>query len=198
MGERSKGYKTITMAITLTIACSFSLPAYSQSPKPTVEVAGKTLKLLGRGLREFLFIDIYTLDAYSESGNCAPGKIVYNTESKLMRLTLIRKIPVKRLQSEFRNTFEKNMPKKGDIAALQKKIDSFLSYFKKDLTKGSTVELTFVPRKGSTVKHNGKALGPVIPGRDFAELAWRSYFGGNTCCKQVKSMVLSQCKKSGN
>ena len=99
MGANSKGFKTVAMAITLALACSLSLPAYSQSPKPTVEAAGKTLKLLGRGLREFLFIDIYTLDAYSESGACAPGKIVYNTEVKLMRLTLIRKIPVKRLQS---------------------------------------------------------------------------------------------------
>lgn len=186
-----------SMIFALLMAISLSLPVFAAAPPSTVTVAGKTLKLLGRGLREFLFIDIYNVDAYSESGACAPGKIVYNTEAKMLRLSMIRDIPVDRLKSELSGTFEKNMPKKGDIATLKTQIDSFLTYFKKDLKHGDTVEITFVPGKGSTVKQNGKPLGPTLPGRAFAELAWRSYFGGNTCCKQVRKMVLEQCKAAG-
>ncbi len=190
--------RKLSVAVSLLMAITLSLPAYSASPPSTVTVAGKTLKLLGRGLREFLLIDIYNVDAYSQSGACAPGKIVYTTEVKMLRLSMIRDIPVKRLTSELSGTFEDNMPKKGDIAALKKQIDSFLTYFKKDLKSGDQVEISYVPGKGSTVKQNGKALGPTLPGRDFAELAWRSYFGGNTCCKQVKKMVIEQCKSAGN
>ena len=197
MTSQSSTCKILSTAIVFLSLCSLSLTGYS-APEKSVVVNGKTLKHLGRGLREFLFIDIYNLDAYSESGACAPGKIVYNTETKMLRLTMIRNIPVERLKSELSNTFKENMPKKGDLPALQKKIDTFLTYLKQDLTKGATMEINFVPGKGSTIKQNGKPLGPSIPGRDFAELAWRSYFGGNTCCKQVKRMVLDQCKKGGN
>ncbi len=159
-----------------------------------VVVGGKTLKLLGTSLREFLFIDIYELSAYSQSGQCDPGKIVYNNEPKSMRLKMARDIPKDRLTENLRGTFEDNFPKKGDLAGLQKKIDDFLGRFKSDLKEGNYVEINYVPGQGTTVKQNGKPLGAPVPGRDFAELIWRSYFGGNTCCGTLKKNIIKQCK----
>ena len=159
-----------------------------------VTVGGKQLKLLGSSVREFLFIDIYNLAAYSQSGECEPGKIVYNNEPKSMRLKMVRDIPIDRLTSNLRSTFEDNFPKKGDIPGLKKKIDDLLGRFKNDLKSGASVEINYVPGQGTQVVENGTALGAPVPGRDFAELVWRSYFGGNTCCGSLKKNIINQCK----
>jgi hypothetical protein len=172
--------------------CLTALSGIAYAGNPVV--GGKSLRLIGSGLREFLFIDIYSLAAYSQSGDCAPGKIVYNNEPKSMRLKMARDIPAGRLTSNLRETFEDNLPKNGDVPGLKKKIDDFLGRFKNDLKEGAYVEINYVPGKGTSVKENGKAMGAPVPGRDFAELIWRSYFGGNTCCKSLKADIIKQCK----
>jgi hypothetical protein len=168
-----------------------------QAADNSITVAGKPLKILGTALREFIFIDIYELTAYSESGACTPTKIVYTNEPKALRLKMLKNIPIGRLTSNLRSTFEKNMPEKGDKAALQKKIDTFLSYFKKDLPKGTKVDITYAPGQGTIAKTNGKPVGPATKGKDFADLVWRSYFGGKTCCPGLKKDILKACKNGG-
>ena len=176
------------------IAVLCLLAAVIPASAGNVTVGGKQLKLLGSSVREFLFIDIYNLAAYSVSGECEPGKIVYNNEPKSMRLKMVRDIPIDRLTSNLRSTFEDNYPKKGDIPGLKKKIDDLLGRFKNDLKSGASVEINYVPGQGTQVVENGKALGAPVPGRDFAELVWRSYFGGNTCCGSLKKNIIEQCK----
>ena len=158
-------------------------------------VNGKELKLLGEGLREFLFIDIYKLAAYSESGACKPTDIVYKNETKMMRLKMMRDIPADRLKSNLRSTFEDNLPQKGDIEGLKKKIDSFLSMFKDELTAGSKVDIIYTPGQGTIIKRNGKQIGHPTKGKDFSELVWRSYFGGNTCCSGLKKSIINICNE---
>ncbi len=159
-----------------------------------ITVGGKTLKMLGSGLREFLFIDIYTLSAFSESGDCSPGKIVYSSEVKSMHLKMMRDIPAERLKDNLRGTFEKNMPEKGDIEGLKKKIDDFLGRFKNDFKSGANVEINYIPGQGTTVRENGKAIGAAVLGKDFAELVWRSYFGSKSAAPGLKSDILEQCR----
>jgi hypothetical protein len=160
-----------------------------------VNVNGKSLKHLGEGLREFLWVDIYKMNAYSESGSCKPTDIVYKNETKMLSLKMIRSIPKDRLTSNLRSTFEDNLPKKGDVEGLKKKIDSFLSMFKKDLNSGTVVDIVYSPGQGTIIKEKGKQVGKATPGKDFADLVWRSYFGGNTCCKSLKLSILEACRK---
>lgn len=156
-------------------------------------VNGKELKFIGEGLREFLFIDIYKLAAYSESGACKPTDIVYKNETKMMRLKMMRDIPASRLKSNLKSTFEDNLPKKGDIEGLKKKIDSFLSMFKQDLKSGAKVDIIYTPGQGTIIKRNGKTIGHATKGKDFSDLVWRSYFGGNTCCSGLKKSIINAC-----
>jgi len=160
------------------------------SSSDAVTLNGKPLKHLGTGLREYLFLDIYTLDAYSESGACAANRIVYASEAKMIRLTMRRHVPVNYLWWQAKKAFDENLPKQGDISLLKKKIYTFLVLFKTDLDEGSTVEIAYTPGKGTTIKQNGRPLGPPIPGRDFQKLTWQAFFSGNNCCEQ---MIIDQC-----
>ncbi len=175
------------------VACLICFPGYAQD---SLTVDGKTVKLIGSGNRSFLFIDIYKLSAYSESGNCSPTPIVYNNEVKSMRLKMLRDIPIDRLTSNLRSTFEANIPEKGDQTVLRNKIDNFLSRFKNDLKSGANVEINYAPGKGTTIIENGKQLGASVPGKDFAELVWRSYFGSKTCCSSLKAAIIKECNKN--
>ena len=159
-----------------------------------ITINGKTLKLIGSGLREFLFIDIYRMSAYSESGDCKPSKIVYKNETKALRLKMLRGIPAERMRSTLRDTLADNLPKNKDNTALKQKIESFLARMDKDLESGAYVELIYIPGQGTIAKRNGKRLG-VTPGKDFADLLWKSYFGGDTCCSGLKSSILKACKQ---
>ncbi len=194
MFKKIKQLRGIGGAIALVLVCSVSLPGYSSSPEPLVVVHGKPLKHLGTGLEEYLFFDIYELDAYTESGACALSDIVYTSEAKMLRLTMSRHIPVNHLKWQVKKNFERNLPKNGNDS-LKKKVSTFLSYFKHDLPKGTAVDIAYVPGYGSTIKEDGRPLGPPIPGPDFPVLTWRTYFGGNTCCEQGRNMIIEQCRQ---
>lgn len=186
--------RSISKSILNTIKVGALLSLLTVSISASAEtVEGKELKFIGEGLREFLFIDIYKLAAYSESGACKPTDIVYKNETKMMRLKMMRDIPAGRLKSNLRSTFEDNLPKKGDIEGLKKKIDSFLSMFKQDLKSGAKVDIIYSPAQGTIIKRNGKTIGHATKGKDFSELVWRSYFGGNTCCIGLKESIIEAC-----
>ena len=156
-----------------------------------IRVAGKTLKLIGRGLREFLFIDIYKMGAYSESGSCGANAIVHKDEVKAIRLSMVRKIPAKRMNDNLRSSLEKNLPPNAS-AELRGKIDKFLAQFKGDLASGTFIEIQYIPGTGTVSKRNGKRLG-VVGGKDFAEVLWKAYFGKDTCCPKLKSQIMECC-----
>lgn len=162
----------------------------------SISVEGKPLRLLGTGLREFLIFDIYKMSAYSESGECKVAAIVHKDEAKALRLVMERSIPKERLVSNLRSTFMKNMPKDDDVTKMLNTIDEFLSYFRTDLSKKTDIVIVYSPGSGTTVKQNGKVLGPSIVGKDFSELLWKSYFGENTCCSSLKSEIIEQCNKT--
>ena len=188
----SRYSSTLLVAGAFLIATGITTPGHSAGG--TIKLEGKTLRYLGMGLREFLFFDIYNLSAYSESGACSVSDIITKDEAKALHLHTLRDIPIDRLKSNLKETFEENLPK-GDTAALKRHISTFLGRFKKDLAKGVTIKIAYIPGKGTSVTQDGKAFGPPTPGKDFADLIWRSYFGSKTCCSGVKSAILEQCGK---
>ncbi|MBN2528685.1 MAG: chalcone isomerase family protein [Deltaproteobacteria bacterium] len=186
-------FSVFVLSLTLAICVTISGQADSAPPK-TKTVAGKSLKLLGTALREFLFIDIYKLSAYSESGDCKQSSVIYNSEIKLLVLAMKKTIPKERLVSTLKETFMDNLPQGKDNSELKGKIETFLSYFSNDIKKGSYVEILYLPGRGTMLKQNGAQLGQVTKGKGFADLVWRSYFGPNTCCPGLKSDILKECK----
>ncbi len=191
MNQKSRPHRSWYQIFFLLGVCSLCATSYASDP--TMKVEDKTLKLIGAGLREFLFIDIYRMSAYSETGSCKPSDIVYKNENKALRLKMLRDIPAERMRSTLRDTLEANLPEGKPNTKLKKKIEEFLARYKTDLKKGSYIELIYIKDKGTIVKRDGVRLG-ITTGKGFADLLWKSYFGGNTCCSSLKSDILKECK----
>ena len=158
-----------------------------------VTVEGKDLKLLGAGLREKWFFNVYAMGAYSESGNCDPKAIIDADEVKYLRLEMLRDVGAEKMSTTIGESFKKAMPKDAS-ADLSTQRTTFMSYFKDECTKGTVIEFTYVPGIGTMLKQNGKTLGAPLAGPDFAKVLWRIYFAEDTCCESLKDGILATCK----
>jgi hypothetical protein len=162
----------------------------------TAQVEGKTLRLLGAGLRRvrrfFLSFDAYTMAAYSESGTCDAAALISADETKYIHIVALRDLSADTIRGRLAEALENNTPN-GASESLQLQIQTFLTYFEQDLVEQASMELIYVPGAGTTVKHNGAQEGAITLGKPFADILWSSYFSEDTCCTDLKEAILSSC-----
>jgi hypothetical protein len=159
----------------------------------TVTIAGKTLKLVGAGLREKWMFDVYAMGAYSESAACDTTAQINNNEARYMRLNMLRTVSAEQIADAFRTAFENNTPPNAS-KELKDNIKLATSWFKQEATKGSTYEFIYNPSEGMTFKQNGDKLGLTIKSKNFADVVWNCYFSNKTCCKGLKKDILKSCE----
>jgi Chalcone isomerase-like len=163
---------------------------------PQVEVAGKTLHLVGGGIREatFLQIDVYTGAFYAEHAGCDFQRMVTADEVKMLRMDFVRDVPGKKMASNMRDNFKKQSPR-GASGDLRVRIESFLKVFTNNVKEGDAIEVRYVPGKGTAVRINGKAVGAPVQGHDFMKVLWRIWFSKDTCCPHLYEALKDSCGK---
>lgn len=160
----------------------------------TVMVEGKNLKLVGAGLREKFFFDVYSMGAYTQSGSCNPSSIIDTDEPKYLRLDMLRDVSAEKMASTIGESFSEHMPKNAS-AKLKQQRRTFESYFKDECKEKTVLEFIYIPATGTIMKQNGKRLGKPLEGADFMHVLWDIYFGKDTCCDDLKEQILEVCKK---
>jgi len=179
-------------ALLLSAAPVSALTVEGQSFDPAVTMDGQSLKLVGAGLREKWFMNVYAMGAYSASGACDAGALVRAEEPKMLRIKMLRDVSGAKMAATIGEAFDEHMPKDAS-AALKASRAKFQGYFTDECTKGTTIEFFYEPGQGTSYRHNGKNMG-AIPGADFARVLWDIYFGGNSCCGGLKAGIL-KCGK---
>ena len=173
-------------------ANTLALTLEGKDYEASITVAGRQLKLIGAGLREVYGFNVYTLGAYSEDGDCEEKNIVESEQVKYLRLDILRNIDAEKVARRIAEAFAENMPQDASMT-LQKQRDQSFSYFNGRCLKGTVFEFIYIPGKGTIFKQNGKAIGPIIPGKDYHTVFWNVYFGPNTCCSDLKDQLLVEC-----
>jgi len=158
----------------------------------TVTVEGRTLKRIGAGLREKWMLDVYAMAAYTESGGCDTGGMIHKDEAKYLRIDMLRNVSAEKMGSTIGGSFRDHMPQNAS-EALKQQSDLFQGYFRDECSKGSVLEFTYLPGTGTIMKQNGRTLGSPLVGPEFMRVLWDIYFGGQTCCKDLKKQMLSGC-----
>ncbi len=194
--------RVVTPLGTLALLVSFtaSLSAQTQTVEGnrypnTVEAVGRTLTLVGAGLRERWWFDVYTMGAYAERRSCDPQMLIATDQAKSLRIDLLRDVDAKTMAGALEDAFERNLPPNAPLG-IRSQIDTFLGYFRKDLEKGDRVELTYVPGMGTALIQNQEQQGWTLEGKGFADLLWGSYFSPSTCCADLKKQILAQCSQT--
>lgn len=160
--------------------------------QPTVTVEGQSLKLVGAGVRNKWFFDVYALAAYTKSGDCGAQQLIDQDEPKMLQIDMLRDVGAKKMASTIGESFQKHMPKDAS-PELAKQRQTFEGYFKEELKKGQTLQFIYLPGKGTLVRQNGKDLGPVLQGQAFQKVLWDIYFGKDSCCGGTKKDILKAC-----
>ena len=193
--------RTVTQlgAIVLMVPLMVPLSAQNQIVKgntyaDTVEVGVRTLTLIGAGLREWWWFDVYTMGAYAENRTCDPQMLISMDGAKPLRIDLLRDIDAKSMAAEIEKALEKNLPP-GAPLGLRSQIDTFRGYFKKDLEKGDSMEMTYVPGVGTALMQNREQQGVTVPDKGFADILWASFFSSETCCSGLKKQIFEHCSR---
>ncbi|RLB53219.1 MAG: hypothetical protein DRI34_13715 [Deltaproteobacteria bacterium] len=184
----------VAVGVCLLPVLALALTVEGQSYPASLQIEGKTLKLVGAGLREKWFFDVYTMAAYSESGSCDRQRLIKDDEVKLLKLNMLRDVSAQKMASTIGESFEEHMPKTAD-AQLKAQRRTFESYFKKECSEGTVLEFMYVPGKGTLLKQNGEEMGPVLEGKAFQEVLWDIYFGKDTCCDDLIEQIEESCRK---
>ncbi|NMB75309.1 MAG: hypothetical protein GYA21_09280 [Myxococcales bacterium] len=180
------------IALLLVPALALGITVEGHDYPATVTIDGKTMKLVGAGKRKKWFVGVYTMGAYSESGKCDPKALVAADEPKYLKLKMLRDVSAEKMANTISESFKEHMPK-NPSAELKKQSDVFMNYFKDECKEGTVLEFFYLPGTGTSLKQNGKELGPVLAGAEFARVLWDIYFGEDTCCSGLKEQIFECC-----
>jgi hypothetical protein len=182
--------RTVTIALVLLL----SAPAWAGelggvTMPDQVNVAGKTLRLNGMGVRKKLWISVYVAGLYLESPTHDAGQIVLKNQAKQVRMHFTTGLATKgKMDDAWDEGFEANNP--DTIDRLEPRVDTFKGYFG-DMKDGDLVEITYVPDQGTTVAINGVVKG-TIAGQDFGQAMMRVWFGDHPPTAPLKEGLLGK------
>jgi hypothetical protein len=151
----------------------------------TITSDGKTLRLIGAGIRNKWFFNVYVGALYAEKPTFNAANLIKGEQMKRMDLHLLRDVGKEKIIESIREGFEKQS--KAQMPALQGRLDQ-LAAAVPDLKKGDALSLTYVPEKG--VVMGGAAKETVIPGKDFADALFSVWLGPDPVDAELKRKLL--------
>jgi len=151
----------------------------------TLTQDGKTLRLIGGGVRTKWMFDVYAGALYAEKPTFNAANLIKSEQVKRMDLHLLRDVGKEKIIESIREGFEKQS--KAQMPALQGRLDQ-LAAAVPDLKKGDLLSLTYVPEKG--VVMGGVAKETVIPGKDFADALFSVWLGPDPVDADLKRKLL--------
>jgi hypothetical protein len=151
----------------------------------TATVGGEEVKLVGMGLREKYFIDIYVGGLYLKTPTKdAKTAIAADEPKRIVMHFIYSDVPADKM----RETYDSGFAANADAGSLKAKIDKLNSYMA-DLTTGDQVVLDYVPGTGTTVSVKGSTKG-TIEGADFMKALFAVYLGDSPPTSKLKKGML--------
>ncbi len=167
--------------------------AYGRTFPDSLERGGKTLRLVGLGLREKYTLDVFVLGIYTEDGSCDPVAMVRDDRVKMIRQEFVRTVSDRRLESETRKVTEPRMP--PDLTEEDRRqAEAFIAMMRTEVRDGTVLEMLYVPGEGTRITRDGHPLGPPLKGKRFQEMLWDSYLGKGSFCPKTRDQVLESCR----
>lgn len=154
----------------------------------SVELGGQTRVLNGQGLRlaTMFKVKVYVAGLYVSQKSQDAEVLMKNTESKLLKMSMLRDLKAEQLQEALSEGFEKACVAE-ECTRYKDAIVQFAK-LQREVKKGEMLEYFMLPEKMEVV-HQGKSLGSVdAPG--FAQVMIRVWLGKNPPNSELKQGLL--------
>jgi hypothetical protein len=179
----------------------FALQTYSQS---TIDVDGisipKTLKfkdgksktkltLNGFGIRDKMWINLYTQALYLENESDDAVKILNSNETIATRLFITSSmVSKKKLIQAIEDGVQKSY--QGDISSVRERLDKFKSFFEKEISKDGFLDFVYTASDEVTSVYVNEELVGEIKGHDFRKMLFGIWLEENAVDKTLKKRLL--------
>ncbi|NRF68399.1 chalcone isomerase family protein [Aquincola sp. S2] len=181
---------------TLVLACSAAAAAPQTQVggvrfAPDLQLAGQALSLNGAGLRAHPMLKGFAAALYLGQRTSDPRHVVAQPGPKRLQIRMLLDVPAEEFVKAFHKGVQRNTPapEQPNLTERMARFDGLLRPLGK-VRKGDLVNLDFVPGQGLLFSHNGKLLGPAIPGEDLYGALLRIFVGERPVDPQLKAGLL--------
>ncbi|OHX65007.1 chalcone isomerase family protein [Flammeovirga pacifica] len=151
-----------------------------------VNIDGTSLQLNGAGIRSKYFLSLYVGSLYVPS-KITDGEKALATDQKMIQLDIISSLISKeKMEDTIKEGFNNSM--NGNIAPLQKEIDSFIAVFSEEVEVGDIFQFVTNGSKLKALK-NGKEL-TSVDNAEFNKVLFGIWLGAKPADKKLKSKML--------
>jgi len=151
---------------------------------------GVDLKLVGAGVRDKFFIDVYVGAFYNTTGKAEPAMAVKAEEPQAITLHILSDmVTAGRMEDATIEGFEKSTD--GNIEPYRDDIDKILEVFAEDIAAGDVFEMVYVPDKGLHVYKNDEFRG-VWGNHGFKQVSFGIWLGDKPVQRGLKEAMLGQ------
>lgn len=155
------------------------------------EVAGKKLALNGAGIRYKVIIKVYTAGLYLTEKADTPEAVLANTGPKRLHIVALRDIDGNDLGKLFTKGMEANAPREEFVKSINGVLKiAELFAAKKELSKGESFSVDWVPGTGAMIQINGKPAGEPIKEPEFYTALLRIWLGKSPADDSLKDALL--------
>ena len=186
----------------LVLAITAPLSAYAANTADTVEVAGvkyetvqdvggQKLQLNGAGIRYKAIFKVYTAGLYTASKATTPEGVLTAPGAKRLHIQMLRDIDGNDLGKLFTKGMEQNSTREEfskSINGVLRIAEIFAS--KKDLNKGESFGVDWIPGTGAVIMLNDQPQGAPIKEWEFYATLLRIWLGKSPADSQLKDALL--------
>ena len=178
----------IALAMAMLVASQAQAAEIEEIPFPEKVTAGEqSLPLHGLGLLRYrVFFRGYVGGLYLPEN--VPASRTLEDVPKALELYYFWDIEGRFFGEAADELLEQNHPPER-VAAIRERLDRLNTLYR-DVKVGDRYRLTYVPGEGTTLSHNGKALG-TIPGADFAADYFGIWLGAKPLNNAFRDQMLS-------
>ncbi|MBU0589930.1 MAG: chalcone isomerase family protein [Gammaproteobacteria bacterium] len=159
----------------------------------TARLANSELRLNGLGLRAVFIIKGYVAGLYLNGKATTLREVVSTPGPKRLQIRMLREASAEDFKKALVSGIEKNASD-TELVALRERLQQFTRLFDSvgSVKTGDTINLDFVPDKGTMVAVNDAAKGGVIQGADFYNAILGIFLGDNPVDSGLKKGLLGQ------
>jgi hypothetical protein len=173
------------------LALLIAVPAFAREREgvvapPQIQVEGKTLKLMGMGLRKKLWVKVYVASLYLENPSEDAAQVIASDQIKRVQMNMLRDLDRGKIVEAVQQGFERNSG--PQMPQLQERLDRFLRAVP-DLRGGETIVITYLPGRGTVIKP-GSGAAVDLAGKDFADALFSVWLGKHPVDDDLRQEML--------
>ncbi|MCK8602902.1 chalcone isomerase family protein [Desulfoferrobacter suflitae] len=155
-----------------------------------MKIGQDVCQLTGIGIRKKFFVTVYYGGLYLQQHTTDRRRVIDMEQPKAVLIHVVYKeVTGQQWVDGWKEGFAANTPHPD--AKLQEKINTFLSCFDEPVKSGQTVQISYLPDRGTEVIIQGRQKA-VIPGHDFMAALWSIWFGEHPASQSLMEGMLGK------